>query len=133
MQAVYISVMEFLACNLSKEDFWLPISSALSDDVAGCEAGVAQLLRESLRKLLSTKHDVRYSGISFELGDGSTMKIWFSVDVLLADESALHQIWQSKGSGGTKACLLCKNCVNKSWVAAGELDGSSYFQLYTEI
>ena len=132
MQAVYISFLGFQASNLSKEDFWIPISSVLSDDVNECEAGVAQLMKEILRNMLSTTHDIRYSGINFELFDGSMLKIWCSLEVVLADESALHQIWQSKGSGGVKACTMCKKCIGKMWLAAGEVDDSTYYTLYTD-
>ena len=52
-------------------------------------------------------------------------RIHAKLGMLLGDETALHAIWQCKGSSGTKACCVCMNIVG-SWHAVDEI-GDGHF------
>ena len=134
VQAVYAAFLEWGPWNLSKEDWWLPLGSVASDDLSDAEAGIAQLVGGILKLMFDpSKHDARYSGLQLTLADGSTTKIWFELKAILADESALHQIWLSKGSAGVKCCLMCKNVVGRVWMASELCSNKTYFQNYHDI
>ena len=45
-------------------------------------------------------------------GHGS-LRIYLDVGYVLADESALHALFASKGSSGLKPCYFCLNIYNK--------------------
>ena len=56
-------------------------------------------------------HDARVAGVALRLASGHDVRLFISFCVKVSDESALRQVWQCKGAGGIKLCLLCKNVV----------------------
>ena len=57
-------------------------------------------------------HHMELAGVSLKLFDGSTIRIFLKLSVVISDEAALHAMFACKGSGGLKPCLLCLNVYN---------------------
>ena len=57
-------------------------------------------------------HDMHKAGIYLQLSDGSNVRIFVKVDMVVSDEPALHALFACKGSGGLKPCISCSNVFN---------------------
>ena len=77
-------------------------------DVPG---GISRVMKELLPLAFfdPAGHDASSAGVRLKLIDGSYMRIWLALGMIIADESALHSVYQCKGSSGLKPCLLCQN------------------------
>ena len=58
-------------------------------------------------------HDMSKAGVQVQLPSGESLRIFLSLDIIIADEAALHGIYVCKGSGGLKPCMLCANVFNQ--------------------
>ena len=57
-------------------------------------------------------HDFKKAGITLKLPDGRPLTVYLSLDIVVADEAALHGLYTCKGSSGLKPCMLCQNIFN---------------------
>ena len=120
--AVYFSFMEFGEVTLSNEDAWFCTSAERTDRVKKMGGGIGQLFGIILEYLFSDGgHSLMTSGLELELFDGSTVRIWADLRMVLQDGGAHKQVWMVKGDGGIKACLECRNFYSrKSGIASEE-------------
>ena len=59
------------------------------------------------------------AGICLELADGSIAHIWLQHGFVLADEAALHAIFNFKGASGLKPCSQSSIVSWKGYCMAG--------------
>ena len=80
-------------------------------EIAG---GLSELASSVLETFFGEPHDARQAGFQVDvLGHGS-LRIYLDIGYVLADESALHALFASKGSSGLKPCYFCLNIYNKN-------------------
>jgi len=129
LQACYMSMLEFGACALSKEDFWFVSTTVRSTIVRGVEGGMSAVVGALLKMHFSRyAHNLATSGIRVELFGGGEMRIFAQFACKVADESALHQVWLCKGANGIKSCVQCMNIVDPNWHALQQLPADHYFK-----
>ena len=92
---------------------WLEVRFVRSTVAQAIEGGVSALLKALLLQLFfnAGSHDFSTSGIVLPLPTGD-VRIFMKLEVVIADEAALHALYTCKGSGGLKPCLLCSNIFN---------------------
>eukprot|EP00959_Pyramimonas_sp_CCMP1952_P133943 2801472-Pyramimonas_sp.AAC.1 len=76
MQCCYAAFLEFGPAALAKEDYWLTLATCKSSAISQCDHGMAQLTKALLKLFFNPGgHDLRLSGVSVDLEDGSTIRI----------------------------------------------------------
>jgi len=74
--------------------------------------GVAQVFREILRFLFAPGgHSFMTSGVELELFDGTRVRIWARLEMVLQDGGAHKHVWMLKGDGGLRGCVECRNML----------------------
>ena len=76
---------------------------------------------------LSDVHNFHSSGISLQLPNGEHLQVYMRLEIVIADEAALHSIYTCKGASGLKCCLLCQNIFTDDSVVAPD----GWAQLHT--
>jgi hypothetical protein len=112
MDAVYWSILEFGSSVLSDEMAWFELATirqTTSENVKARLSGVITAL--GLTFFDENGHDMRH-GMALQLADGSSMMIFLTFGMNIADECALHETYCCKGSGGLKPCMLDQNVFN---------------------
>ena len=74
--------------------------------ISAVTAGVVKLFADE------EKHDLRRAGLRVKLADGTEHHLFLKIEIILADEAALHAVYANKGSSGLKPCILCQNIFN---------------------
>ena len=65
------------------------------------EGELTHLVRILLKSFFSEEsHNVAKAGILLNFADGSSMRIFVEFGIMLADEAALHMVYQCKGASG---------------------------------
>ena len=107
---LYYSFMEFGEATLCNEDAWFCISAERSENVKGMGGGMAQVFRESLIFLFGPGgHNLMTSGILLEFPDGSVVRLWARLEMILQDGGAHKQVFMVEGDAGLKQCMECRN------------------------
>ena len=107
---LYYSFMEFGEATLCNEDAWFCISAERSENVKGMGGGMAQVFREILIYLFGPGgHNLMTSGILLEFPDGSVVRLWARLEMILQDGGAHKQVFMVKGDAGLKQCMECRN------------------------
>ena len=76
LQNVYLTMMDFGAHALAKEDFWLCCASVKSADIAKCPGGMAQLIGGLLKLMFNPDgHHLGLNCITLDLPDGSSLRL----------------------------------------------------------
>ena len=75
----------------------------------------------------SDVHNFHSSGISLQLPNGEHLQVYMRLEIVIADEAALHSIYTCKGASGLKCCLLCQNIFTDDSVVAPD----GWAQLHT--
>ena len=124
IQAIYWTFVEL--GDLGNENIWMPWSYTKSEFVNRLEGGMSQLMRPMLRSFFdSNGHNITLSGLLLRLDDVSIL-IRAVLEIKVADESALHQVYMCMGSGGNLPCLKCSNVYSRdSGLAAHRADAVS--------
>eukprot|EP00959_Pyramimonas_sp_CCMP1952_P104901 2192863-Pyramimonas_sp.AAC.1 len=78
-------------------------------------------------------HDLSLSGATLDLPSGQSIRLFARLSCVLGDGSALHSLWQCKGSGGVVPCVQCFNIVNKNALVAEALEPDSALKDFTEV
>ena len=115
LQAFYWTISEFGRAAISDEECWMEVCIARSTRVRTFQGGCSALFSAILRFCFfnSDETDVQTAGIFLQFHDGTHARIWVDILAILADESALHQCWHSKGASGLKPCgTQCANVFN---------------------
>lgn len=110
LQGFYWSLLEWGAAALSNEDMWFELTFLRSTVTKTLRAGISGLIVTlvSFMFLSDTGHNFR-NGVTIPLFDGTIVTLFIMFGITLADEGALHFIYESKGSAGLKCCALCCN------------------------
>ena len=106
--AIYLGFEQVGANNLFREEMWLPIAM-LRTKVAH-QAGVSFCLKQLLRSILLQPSNLASVGTAIQLTSPTLLRL--AITNILADEAALKAIWCSKGAGGLRCCMLCRNVVS---------------------
>lgn len=100
------------------EEAWFEVLLVKSDTVKSVQGGMSAIVGSLLNFMDGAQgHDMQRAGISLMLKDegaqaaacGTSVRVFMSLGIILADESALHSVYGCKGSSGLKPCLLCQN------------------------
>ena len=112
--AVYWSFMEFGESTLSVEDAWFCMAAERSESVKAMGGGITQVFRELLRFLFAPGgHSLRTCGVLLEMHDGTTIRIWAKLEMILQDGDAHKQVHMIKGDAGHKMCMECRNLYSR--------------------
>ena len=107
---IYWSFMEFGEATLCNEDAWFCIAAERTDRVKLMGGGVAQIFREILAFLFGPGgHNLMTSGILLEFPDGTIVRLFAKLEMILQDGGAHKQVFMLKGDGGMKSCMECRN------------------------
>ena len=110
-QAVYYSFKEFGQA-LSDEEAWFTAVAVRSSVVVTLAGQMSTFFGGFLKLFFNPRsHNASVAGINLTLHGGGTVRLFINFRVKVRDESAIRQVWQCKGAGGIKLCLLCKNVV----------------------
>ena len=101
---------------------WFPFGFLRQTKMNQLVGGVSALASRVIRAFFGS------SGFNFQLGcrclvNGVDVYIRAGLGGILADEKGLKQVYDVKGSSGTKPCLVCKNMTSKH----KDLSGHGYF------
>eukprot|EP00959_Pyramimonas_sp_CCMP1952_P057095 1191898-Pyramimonas_sp.AAC.1 len=77
--------------------------------------------------------DLSISGATLDLPNGQTIRLFATLSCVLGDESALHSLWQCKGSGGVVPCVQCFNIINKNATVAEAITPGGILKDFTEV
>ena len=112
--AFYFSFMEFGAAILSQEDAWFCYASIRSCRVNKAQAGIAQAF-SALVKVMFAKLDTSFhrTGILLRRPNGTDLRLFARLGMILQDGGAHKSIWLIKGDAGLKMCMLCRNLVSE--------------------
>ena len=97
------------------------------------EGGMSAMFAAAFRLFFNASgHDMAMAGISVRLFDGTDVRIFAKLDIVISDEAALHAIFACKGSAGLKPCMLCQNVYNwKTLRQVVEKDETGVAQYHT--
>ena len=111
LQGLYWSILELGGYALSNEDCWFELSFLRSRTTKRIRAGISGLFVCLIQFMFCVTggHNFQTSGVHVNFHDGSTATVFLKYGITLADEGALHMIFESKGSTGLKCCALCSN------------------------
>ena len=106
--AIYLGFEQVEAGNLCREELWLPV--AMLRTTIAHQVGVSYCVRQLLRSVLLQPTKLASIGSAIQLSSPTLLRL--AITNILADEAALKAIWCSKGAGGNRCCLLCRNVVS---------------------
>lgn len=120
--AVYLSFAQLGQARLSKTEFWMTIAVVRTHMIRKIEGGWSNMFRHLLRcAFLETEN---YSvGIVLHLD--APCLFFAQLSNVIADEAALKQYLDSKGSSGLRSCTACKNVLSRASDVASR-DNSGY-------
>jgi hypothetical protein len=114
-------------CASRLQEVWFEVLFVRSNLAGTVKGGVSSILRALLNTFFNPNtHDLRRSGVCLPLTTGNSLHLWISLDIVVADEAALHYMYGCKGAGGLKCCLLCQNIFNyknERGIAEGDQGG----------
>ncbi len=120
--AVYWSLLEF-GLHLSDETAWFPCVAEASQGLKKVNGGISQVMAAVL-KLCFGSHTFDFrTGIQLQGPDGSRVRVYITLSMMVQDGAAHKLIWQCKGDAGSRLCILCRNLVSRSSGLVDE-DGS---------
>jgi hypothetical protein len=95
---------------LAHENNWFLLGTLRVQFSAKVKGNISGVFRTVFATFFWGDSDVSEVGFLVRTGDGSTIGPIFGImGFILADESAFHGIWRSKGSSGNVNCLCCHN------------------------
>ena len=108
-QSVYLSFLEFGVNALSHEEAWFAIMTEFSTAVNTLHATLSQVFGAIVKSFFQPEgFHMMDSGMTILL-DGDYYRLFAKIGVVLQDGGAHKVVWQSRGDGASKFCLLCKN------------------------
>ena len=122
-QAIYWSFLEFGVSALSHEESWFVLATEFETAVSCVSGGLSQIFAELIKCFF--KHDGFHflnGGMNVNI-DEDSHRLFAKLGAVLQDGGAHKTVWQARGDGASKFCMLCKNLfTHDSKVADG--DGS---------
>ena len=116
---IYFSFAEFLPV-FHLEETWMPLVLMRSDLVTKCAAGISQVFAAALKLFFGAlPSNFQVAGIVLHNPDGSLIRIFGKMWMVLQDGGAHKLLWHCKGDSGTKICMLCRDMIGHD---SGEVD-----------
>ena len=113
VQAMYWSILELGPHHMSSEYAWMFLTMARSHLVNALPAAMSEFAKLALKSFFDPSSDFQRGGILVQTKLGNAL-LFFKLSVMVGDERALKDTWQSKGASGLLCCFLCRNIVPKS-------------------
>lgn len=123
-QSIYWSFLEFGVSALSHEESWFVLMTEFSCSVNSLSAGLSQAFAEVIKSFFKPDgFHFQDGGMALDL-DGDSFRLFAKVGVVLQDGGAHKAVWQARGDGASKFCMLCKNMFTADSRVVDE-DGSA--------
>lgn len=88
-------------CTSRLQEVWFEVLFVRSNLVGTVKGGVSSILRALLNTFFNPNtHDLRRSGVCLPLTTGNSLHLWISLDIVVADEAALHICTVARGPAG---------------------------------
>ena len=124
---IYISIAQLGPIILSKEQSWLPLLCQRSEAVNALPGGISQITAALLEDIFcSTACDVQM-GVLMKMATGS-FRLKLRLGAFVADGGAHKYLFNVKGDGATRCCILCKNIISKYTDLGVELLSSKIYR-----
>ena len=108
-QSLYWSFLEFDATALSHEESWFVLMTEFSTRVSGLSAGLSQAFAAAIKCFFQPGgFNMMDGGMHVEI-DGDSFRLFARLGTVLQDGGAHKAVWQARGDGASKFCMLCKN------------------------
>ncbi|CAE7763757.1 unnamed protein product [Symbiodinium sp. CCMP2592] len=113
IQVWYMAWLEYGQDHLFYEELWMPLLMIRSNLVKLVEGGLSAVTARLVQHSFRGVHNLE-SGILLSFPGHEDSRMFFGKPtVLLADESALKHMLDTKGASGTVPCTFCANVVSK--------------------
>ena len=113
VHAVYWASQEFGRA-LMAEDGWITLTCVRTQTVNQLQDNVSQLTKHCIMSFFEPSTNLLH-GVSLGFPGNPGFVLVATADTLLADESALKQMLEFKGSPGKILCFLCRNTMNERY------------------
>ena len=112
-QAIYWTFLELGAEALCREDMWFCITAKRSTSIHDIEGSMAKIVGCLIKCFFSEENSLHPDdgGVTLIDFNGEPFRFFVSFDMFIQDGGAHKLIWNLRGDGGTKFCLLCKNAL----------------------
>ena len=110
---IYFSFLEF-DLHLHNELSWAPSVAMPSIDLKPVDGGISQLFGAVIKSFFANTFDMEQAGIVLKGPDGSRVRFYAKLAMVIQDGGAHKLVWSCKGDAGTRLCMLCLNLVSKS-------------------
>ena len=108
-QSIYWSFKEFDTTALSHEDTWFVLLTEYSTCINAFPGGLSQVFAAAIHSFFMPDGlHMMDSGIGLDI-DGRSFRIFAKLGVVLQDGGAHKAVWQARGDGASRFCVLCKN------------------------
>ena len=112
LQMVYVSMGQFGAHTLSKEEAWLVVFCMRSSEVASVKGGMSQVTAAILKHILySPNCCAKDAGVLLKDKHGGYQRVFLRLGFMIQDGLAQKSIWSLKGDAATRYCTFCSNLV----------------------
>ena len=114
VQVVYLSLKEYGAIHLSKEQAWICVLAMRSNKVQELEAGMTQVAAAILKECLySPAANTKEVGVMLKDTHGFSSRLFLKIGMFLQDGLAHQTLFSLKGHTGHKFCHLRLNLYAK--------------------
>lgn len=119
-QGVYWSFFEFGVSALSHEESWFTSLTEFSVRVNSVEGGMSYVFATVIKTFFQPDgFHMMDNGMHIDLGAHS--RLFAKIGIVIQDGGAHKSVWQARGDGASRFCLLCKNLfTEKSSVVDGD-------------
>ncbi|CAE8734286.1 unnamed protein product [Polarella glacialis] len=108
----YAAFLEFGQINLSREEAWLPTLVQRTAAVDKLSAGISQAFGAVLKQWFGNpSSDIAAGGLVLKHPDGSQLRLFIKLGMMLQDGGAHKHVFHFKGDGGTKFCTRAEKPV----------------------
>ena len=108
-QSIYWSFLEFGPNALSHEESWFVVMTEFSNLIKDLPGGLSQAFAAVIKLFFQPDgFHMMDGGINVTI-DGVSIRLFAKIGVIIQDGGAHKAVWQSRGDGASKFCLLCKN------------------------
>ena len=125
VQNVFWTFAELPSWLLCKQDSWMTFAAVRSTIVGKLPGDASQFMKIVVNKFWPATGFSFERGCSIKLGNGDHKMSTARLGGLLGDEKGLKDIFGTKGPGGTRPCISCKNIIQ---FVDEFVDGTGYLQ-----
>lgn len=113
VMGMYVSFLEFGYAVLANENAWLCVAIIHVDTLNGLCSGLSQFVSKFLERVFTGPFSLSNAGVALKRGNEAMIRIFARLGCIVQDGLAHKQTWHTKGDGGTKFCLLCRNVFDR--------------------